>query len=429
MVELKDRLQRALNPTQTKMPNAMMNGAYNVAQNQQRQRYPSNSVLTNKPSTPVGNYYNPQDSFNSAVPSYPPRPTTPFQNQWAAPVNNYNSPPAAATLPPMVNVPTPPSIIQSAPQFQQPPQQFQAPPQQQFQAPPQQQFQAPPPPPPAASMVPPPTSGNVSRAGPLTQRNRVYVQDPSVSSGRGSAGYFNSGVNSQFQQGNSMSYPQPNSMFQPSGQFNNPSSYSQQNAFAANQPLMAPTAPAPFQPGQLSNGSGFDGGSQLGAPLYSPLDQTPQQGTSFMQPTLFDVPPSITPPLGANLVPTIPTLPATTAPPGWNDPPPLTSMTKTKTEVVAAVETISQPIFPAGVVEHPAVPRIQPFDGSYNPSMSSTAEMMQQYQAAPEPAPVEPPPVLAPIPMEHLIIHDVFHTLKDKCLALASNAVNQTFKV
>lgn len=415
MVELKDRLQRALNPNERKVSTGMMNGAYNLASQPQRQRYPS-SQLPAKPSTPVTSYYGHQEQFNSAVPAYPPRPTTPFQsNSWATPASTYNSPPAVAPLPPMVNAPAPPPSMQSPQQFQQSAQHIQ---------------QAPLPPPPTASMAPPPTTGNVSRVGPLSQRNRVYVQDPSVSSGR-SGGYFNPGSNPQFQQGNQMGYmsqpPQSSStMFQPPSQFNTSLPYPPQSNFAANQfnqPLSTPAGSFPQQSGTLSNGFGMESVQQTPSSLYSPLDhvQAPQQQSAFMQPTPFDIPPSVTPPLVANLVPSIPTLPATSAPPGWNDPPPVSSVAKSKTEA-AAVETINHPIFPMGVVEQPAVPSIQPFDGSFNPSVTSPTEMIQ-HQQAPEPAPVQPVPVLQPIPNEHLIIHDVFHTLKNKCSALASNAV------
>lgn len=416
MVELKDRLQRSLNPAERKISTGMMNGAYNFAQQQQRQRYPSNQ-LVNKPATPTSSYYGHQDQFNSTVPAYPPRPTTPFQNNsWTTaaqspPVNNYNSPPTVPSLPPMANVPP----LQSQQQFQQ--------------------QQAPLPPPPTTSMAPPPTSGNVSRVGPLTQRVRVYVQDPSVSSGR-STGYFNPGANTQFQQGSQMGYmtqpSQSNStMFQPppTQQFNNSSSYSQQGNFGANQfnqPLSNPTSSVfPQQSGSLSNGLGIDSAQQPSLSLYNPLDQVqaPQQQSAFMQPSPFDIPPSITPPLVANLVPSLPTLPATTAPPGWNDPPPLTSVAKPKAEA-PAVETISQPIFSVGVVEQPAIPVIQPFDGSYNPAMPVSTDTIQQHQVT-EPTPVQPAPACIPIPSEHFIIHDVFNTLKNKCSALASNAVRK----
>ena len=108
---------------------------------------------------------------------------------------------------------------------------------------------------------------------------------------------------------------------------------------------------------------------------------------------------------------------------GWNDPPPVSSIGKVKAEA-AAVETISQPIFAMGVVEQPAIPSFQPFD-PYNPTMMAPVEMMHHAHGVheSEPAPVQPVAALSPIPAEHIIIHDVFRTLKEKCTVFASNAV------
>jgi hypothetical protein len=328
----------------------------------------------------------------------------------------------------MANTPAPPPSAQPVQQFYQAP--SVQPSQQLHQSPSiqaSQQFHQPAPlPPPPASVAPPPITGNVSRLGSLNQRNRVYVQDPSVSSGR-SGGYFNAGSNSQFQQVNQMGYmsqPQQSSsaMFQPSGQFN--TAYAQPGGFSGNQ-FNQPLPPSPgsfhMQSGLMSNGGGMDNVQQPPT-LYNPMEhaQAPQQQSAFMQPTSFEAPPSITPPLANNLVPSLPVLPATSAPPGWNDPPPLTSFAKVKAEP-AVVETINHPM---GVVEQPAIPIIQPFDGSFNQGMNAQVDMIQhQHQQLPEP--VQPAQVLLPIPNEHLIIHDVFHTLKDKCAALASNAVRE----
>ncbi|KAI9560156.1 hypothetical protein GHT06_014167 [Daphnia sinensis] len=426
MVELKDRLKRALNPNERKVSTGMANGAYNSAPHQQKagpaQRYPS--VGLNRSSTPTNSYYGHQDQFNSApaIPSYPPKPTTPFQSSsWATPSSTYNSPQSAPLMPPMLNTPAPPPAAQPLQQFYQP---QSAQPQN---AQPSPQFHQPtPPPPPASSVAPPPTTGNVSRLGSLNQRNRVYVQDPSVSSGR-PGGYYNSASNSQFQQVNQMGYmpqqPQSSSaMFQPTGQFTSPSPYAQQGSFPGNQ-FSQPIPPSPgsfqLQSGQLANGIGMDNVQQP-ASLYTPIDhvQAPQQQSAFMQPSTFDAPPSITPPPASNLLPSVPLLPATSAPPGWNDPPPLTSFAKVKAEPTT-VETINHPM---GIVEQPAVPIIQPFDGLYNPGMASPVEPTQNQSHAPEPIPVQPAQALLPIPNEHQIIHDVFHTLKNKCAALATNA-------
>jgi hypothetical protein len=132
--------------------------------------------------------------------------------------------------------------------------------------------------------------------------------------------------------------------------------------------------------------------------------QAPQQQSAFMQPTSFDAPPSITPPLATNLVPSVPFLPTASAPPGWNDPPPLTSFAKVKAEP-AVIETINHPM---GVVEQPAIPIIQPFEGSFNQgSMNAPVDMIQNQHHQQAPEPVQPAQALLPIPNEHLIIHDV----------------------
>jgi hypothetical protein len=219
--------------------------------------------------------------------------------------------------------------------------------------------------------------------------------------------------------------PETNSaIFQHTGQFNTPSSYAQQGGFPRNQ-FNQPLPPSPgsfnMQSGQMSNGGGMDNVQQPPS-LYNPMEhaQAPQQQSAFMQPTSFDAPPSITPPLATNLVPSVPFLPTASAPPGWNDPPPLTSFAKVKAEP-AVIETINHPM---GVVEQPAIPIIQPFEGSFNQgSMNAPVDMIQNQHHQQAPEPVQPAQALLPIPNEHLIIHDVFHTLKDKCAALASNAV------
>jgi hypothetical protein len=181
---------------------------------------------------------------------------------------------------------------------------------------PSQQYHQPAPPPPAAATMDPPTiTKNVSRLGSQNQRNRVYVQDTSVSSGR-SGGYFNAASNSQFQQVNKMGYmsqpPETNSaIFQHTGQFNTPSSYAQQGGFPRNQ-FNQPLPPSPgsfnMQSGQMSNGGGMDNVQQPPS-LYNPMEhaQAPQQQSAFMQPTSFPPPQ----PAGPVVVPgTDPILPA-----------------------------------------------------------------------------------------------------------------------
>lgn len=414
MVELKDRLQRALGRGDRKISGGMVNGMYGAAH--PRQPFALTSAHR-PPASGTPTYYGQQqqDSFNPAVSSFPPRPTTPFQqtNTWGAPTSNFSSPAVATQLPPVPS----PAVIAPPPI-----------------APTPQQFQSQPPPP-AASAVPPPppTTGNVSRGGPLSQRARVYVQDPSVvgSGGSRSAGYFNPGSGSQFP-GFTPQQPQSTqAMFQPpAGQYNTPHQQSSgPGGFLGNQFGATPALNSPFQSttnqfstppvGPVSNGLGFDSFQQSTPALFNPLEHTstPHAQGSFMQPPIFDASvPSVTPP-PSGLLPTLPpTTPATSAPPGWNDPPPVTTMSKPKME---AFETISQPM-PLGVVEQPAVPIFQSYDGTM---MHPVAPAMAQ-QSEPEPEPVQPAPVLLPIPNEHLIIHDVFHTLKDKCASLANNAVS-----
>lgn len=412
MIELKERLQRALGQTGRKVSSGLVNGSSSNVPQYQRQQYPI--AAPSKPSTPGPSYYGHQEAYN-AVPSYPPRPTTPFQgNSWNTPASSFISQPAAP-MPPMQ--PAMPTLISPPPAVQPP-----------------QQYQPPLPPPPTAAAVPPPTTGNVSRGGPLSQRNRVYVQDPSVSSGRSNQ-YFN--PSPQYQSSNQSSYApqqlQPNTaMFQPSTANSN-SYQQQQNNFPVNQFNPAPPPPLAMpgsfhSPNNLMsspslNGLSFDSNQQTpSAALYNPMDHhhsPSQQQTAFMQPVLSENVPSITPP--PSMLPNVPTLPASNPPPGWNDPPPLTSYTKAKME--AAFEPITHPIFPSGVVEQPAIPSFQNYDGILNPAILPPAELIQQQ--AQEPIPVQPPAALLPIPSENLIIHDVFHTLKDKCLSQASNAVNK----
>ena len=111
-------------------------------------------------------------------------------------------------------------------------------------------------------------------------------------------------------------------------------------------------------------------------------------------------------------VPLVPTLPATTAPFGWNDPSPLTSIAKSKPEQ-AAVETISHPIFPMGVVEQPQLLTCC----SHDAAIRQANEMNMQHHM-PKPTPVQPAAALLLISNEHLIIHDGFLRIKDKCLPL-----------
>lgn len=401
MVDLKDRLQKALGRGDRKISGATMNGMYNPASHHSRQPYVA-TTAGRPPASGTPNYYSPQDSYNPPVPSYPPRPTTPFQaNSWGTPANNFSTPPVAAPLQP------PPSPALAS----HPPQAFQPPP----------AASSVPPPPAASSLPPPPTTGNVSRGGPLSQRTRVYVQDPSVIGGASrSAGYYSGG--SQFpgftpqqqQPGPAMYQPSAASPFStPTFQSGAPPPLSSSFQAVSNQ-YTPPTGP-------FSNGLSFDSAPQSAPQLYNPMEHTstPHMPGSFMQPSPFDTnAPSITPPPSAPL-PSVPTLPASNPPPGWNDPPPIATYSKPKIE--APVETISHPIFATGVVEQPAVPTFQPYDGTMlNPAMPTQPHV-------PEPEHVQPPPVaLPPIPSEHLIIHDVFHTLKDKCAAQASNAVRSS---
>ena len=407
MVELKERLQRALGRGDRKISSGMVNGGPYGGAVHSRQPYGlSTSVSRPQPSS-TPNYYGQQDSFNPPVPTYPPRPTTPFQqNSWATPAASSQMPP----VPPPSAVAPPPVAL------------------------PPQQLPSVPPPPAASSIAPPPTTGNVHRAGPLNQRARVYVQDPSVVGSR-SAGYFNSGGGSQ-QFGFPPQQPQQSnsSMFQPSsGQFNSPPMQQQPTGGGGfggfNQFGTTPTLNPPFQgssnqfitppTGQVSNGIAFDSFHQSTPGMYNPAEfsPTPQAQGAFMQPSLFENSgSSITPPPPSGILPTMPMLPASSAAPGWNDPPPLTSFSKPKME--AALDNITHPILATGIVEQPAVPTFAAFDGTIlNPGAPVVAP-------PPEPEPVQPPPVLLPIPNEHLIIHDVFHTLKDKCSALANNAVH-----
>lgn len=421
MVELKTRLEHALGRGVQKAAPAVVN---NQNQFSQRQRYPSMGLT--KPPTPVMSYYGSQDQHNAS--NYPQRSTTPaFQNQgWSQPpVNTFKPIPPPTSMPP---VPPPVTPAQPAPvpppqqfpsQQQYPPQQY-APPQFPPQAPAQAAPSAPPSaPPPAAAVPPPPTAaGGISRAGLLSQRSRVYVADPSLSSGRG--GYFTPGANAPYPSSNPMGGPQAAQapgMFQPS--FSQQQSGFQGNQF--NQPA------ASFQPPttHLTNGASYENPAMHPPTFFKPEMNPPQPG-SFAQPATFESVPSVTPP-PLTAAPAVPVVPAMSAPPGWNDPPPISSVTKPKIEAMPVepiTQPIAQPIQLMGTVEQPAVPLMQPFDGMQNYAVSHA----ESNQLSSIPEPVQPPPAapLSPIPSEHVVIHDVLHTLKDKCSNLASNAVNSS---
>jgi len=157
-------------------------------------------------------------------------------------------------------------------------------------------------------------------------------------------------------------------------------------------------------------------------------------------------------------------IPPTSSGPGWNDPPPLSSMSRTKTHVktvntmTPAFEPITQPLYGAPSV--PAIPdpsmmgvqnqgygHFQPTpvftntppqpqygQGSYTPApqfsshqsvgSAATYTPMQpsnppSQMAVTKPQTPEPPKPKGPIPEQHKVVHEVFESLKSKCLSAA----------
>jgi len=84
----------------------------------------------------------------------------------------------------------------------------------------------------------------------------------------------------------------------------------------------------------------------------------------------------------------------------------------------AAMDSVMHPapIMTLGLIEQPAVPVFQHYEGILNP-------VVPVHQQHIESEPVQPPTILLPIPQENPIIHDVFHKLKEKYASQPLNAV------
>jgi len=403
MVELKERLQHALGAPAavTATPAAPINNNFN----------PYSQMSNNKPATPKPFY---QEPFNPA-PAYQQN----FFNPAAQQPSPFAPAPVAQPAAPSHFLPPPPSQQQQQQQQQPlpPMQQFQPPPVQQFQPPPVQQFQPPPPqqqyqplpPPPTQSVAPPPTTGNVSRGGPLSSRNRIYVQDPSVyganvvRNSSSQSNYYNPGQQYPSAPG---SFPAQPGMYQTPAT-NQYDPYAYQNNQFNGQPAAIPSQPPMNGPPQPT----FNGFAPLAPEPAVAVNATPPLFSQLEQPSMTATPPPVGFP---------PSVPVTTVqPPGWNDPPPMMRTSRPKVEQVVT-EAITHPIFGVDPSPQPAADSFAAVnqDRIFNPvNAAPVAAQMQE----PVPEPIQPAPVLAPIASENQIIHDVFAVLKDRCITQATN--------
>jgi len=405
MVELKERLQYALGLSgAVNAKPSFVNNSYNPY---------SQQAPSAKPATPKPFYQEPynlaptyqQNFFNSAPQQASPFAPAPVA-QPVAP-SHFNPQQSSQPLPPVQ-------------QFQPPPvQQFQPPPVQQFQPPPVQQYQPTPPPPPSQSIAPPPTTGSVTRGAPLSSRNRVYIQDPSVYGAnvvRNSASqsnYYNPGQPFPSAPG---AFPTQPGMYQTpaTNQYDRApyDPYAVQNNQFNSPPAAMPSQPPLNGPPQPA----FNGFTPLVPEPAVAVNATPPLFSQMDQPAMTATPPP------AGLTPSVPA--STPQPPGWNDPPPMVRNTRPKAEIHVA-EAITHPIFGVEPVPQPAAVAAAADSFAavnqeriFNPA---NAAPMPTQMPDPTPEPIQPAPMLAPIPSENQIIHDVFAVLKDRCIAQATN--------
>ncbi|KAG6454351.1 hypothetical protein O3G_MSEX008653 [Manduca sexta] len=136
------------------------------------------------------------------------------------------------------------------------------------------------------------------------------------------------------------------------------------------------------------------------------------------------------------------------APAGWNDPPMVTSKPKPKQEAPTSQAPITHPLFGVEPQHVPLAPAPAQYPGQYppqqypgqqypgqHPGQQYQEQQYQQYPPAMQPAyqqhteapaPVEPASVQkAPLPEEHLVLQQVFDSLRADC---ATKAVNVQMK-
>ncbi|XP_059478226.1 protein transport protein Sec31A isoform X2 [Neocloeon triangulifer] len=242
---------------------------------------------------------------------------------------------------------------------------------------------------PAAAAPPPPPTGG-KPAGLSAVSGRKYVADPSVQSG---SPYGQSYGNNQFGQ----SSPYSSNSYTPS-------------PYVDNTTYQAPQQPSVFSPSSNAAYNTAPGTGSFNSSPYATYNEP--QG-------VVNTPPRAPPKLMESQL----------APPGWNDPPPVSKSNQKKPDI-NVLAPITHPLF--GVAPAEPEPVNMGYQGGYyQPTMPQQQPIQnQQYvqPAAPmQQAPIEraticePPKPKAEIPAEHIVIANVLTSLKDQCVHVAAN--------
>lgn len=465
MLELKERLERALGVAAPALATASVAPAVapmSLATNQWAPQQQVRQQRTYAQPYAQESFHHPAPTppaYQTAAPAAPSYPTPSWRQQQQQGAM-FSPPPALVAAPP-------PSF--SAPQPTPPP--FYAPPVAPSVVPPVAPSVAPPAHVTATpSVPPPPTMGNASRGGVLSQRSRVYVQDPSVygaNAPRGGSGYSASPASffgatpspaaftpspaafgTQFQSTPLAPYAPPPPNFQTPFSNQQPLTPAAPSAV----PMMIPPTTAPAHlPAiqQLNSHPPPTAPSAFAPPPAAPAPLVPASVTPFAPiPLSAPTPPLVNgfmphtaaaetasffnSPVERAATPVAPpppkTPPVSQPPPGWNDPPVFTTRVRQPESV--ALEPITHPIFGSAVMEQAPNPYTAAETQHYAPqsvtpvpsdtaAFAGTSESAVAHSQVAAPTPVAPEPV----PIEHQIIHDTFSALKEKCSALASNPV------
>ncbi|KAJ8712614.1 hypothetical protein PYW07_005456 [Mythimna separata] len=255
----------------------------------------------------------------------------------------------------------------------------------------------------------PPRPGSVGPTG-LGSRSK-YKVDPSVQSAPLYNQYsFNNPVTSQ-----------------PYGGFNSPlpDQYGGASVPAYGQGVMNP---APMNQGQMNQIHGPPGQMSVNPAQLNQPGLNPTVNGSYYNPAQAPEPAA-------------PALPSKPVPPGWNDPPMMSSKPKPKQEV-SAQAPITHPLFGVEPPQHVPLAPTSQYGGQQFPQQFGQAapqygqqypNQYPDYQAAamtpaypqkPEsPAPVEPaaPVQKAPLPEQHVILQSVFDAIRAECSNRATN--------